>query len=127
MLGPLTLAILMGSAAPAGSDGISMAKRVAAAIKGEAEFQDSDFARPLQASDKATLRQFASCKVGNIAYALIRDPKEPDTYSEDPDFIGIALDCKGVSPETPVAVSLHLKDGKIATIETHNADLMRNK
>jgi hypothetical protein len=127
MILTLFLGLAASTATPTGGDGIAMAKRVVAAIKGEAQFQDSDFVRPLAVADKAALQPFAACKVTNIAYALVPDPKERDTYSEDPNFVGVGLDCKGVPAETPVGISLHLKDGKIATIETHNADLMRKQ
>ncbi len=106
--------------------GIAIAQRLAAAIRGEIPFQDSDFAQPLQASDKAALRQFAACKVGGITNMLTADPDEPDTYSLNPNEVLIHFGCKGVSEQTPVGVTLHLSGGKVEQIETHNADLMRS-
>ena len=48
-----------------------------------------------------------------------------DIVEQDPDELGVALDCAGVPAETPVAISLHLQNGRIARVETHNADLMK--
>jgi len=123
----LLLSATAVTAAPAGSDGISMAKRVVAAIKGETPFQDGDFLRPLEASDKAALRRFAPCRVENVAYVLTADPTEPNAYVENHDWVGVSFGCKGVPSETPVGITLHLRSGKIGVIETHNADLMRDK
>jgi len=124
-------AILVGvagaSPAPAGSGGIAMAKRLTAAIKGEAEFHDSDFSRPLEPSDKAALRGFAPCKVENITYTLAADPTEPDTYVRNPNEVLVRFGCKGVSIKTPVGLSLHFRNGRIETVETHNADLIRKR
>jgi hypothetical protein len=38
--------------------------------------------------------------------------------------ISVRFGCKGVPWDMPVGISLHLEGGKIARIETHNADLM---
>jgi len=120
------LALLVAVAAPpTAADGNSVAKRLVAAIKSGTEFQGSDFERPLEASDRAALHAFAACRVGNIAYALTADPTEPDTYVENRDWVMVGFGCKGVSDQTPVGITLHLHNGKIGTIETHNADLMR--
>ena len=122
----LALTLALAAASPAtGADGMSMAKRLVAAIKGEAEFQNADFARPLEAGDKAALRRFAPCKVAEVTYTLLPDPVEQDTYVQNPNDVLVRLGCRGVSPETPVGISLHLSNGKIDKIETHNADLMR--
>ena len=122
----LMLAIALGAAAPASADpGIAMAQRLTAAIKGEAQFQDGDFARPLEAGDKAALRRFAPCKVERIDYTLKPDPEEADTYVTNRDDVLVTYVCTGVPGSTPVGLSLHLDGGKIGTIETHNADLMR--
>jgi len=123
----LGLAMLAGAAPAAAlpADGLAVAKRVVAAIKGGTEFQDADFARALGAEDKAALRRFASCKVAEITYTLMPDPIERDTYIQNRNDVLVRFGCKGVSTSTPVGLSLHLNGGKIETIETHNADLMR--
>jgi hypothetical protein len=41
--------------------------------------------------------------------------------------VAVGFHCKGVSQETPVGITLHLKGGKVEQIETHNADLMRTR
>ena len=125
----MMLMILLGAATASpvadGNDGLAMAQRLTAAIRGEAAFRDSDFATPLEAGDKAALRRFGSCKVAEISYTLLPDPTERDTYVQNPNDVLVRLGCKGVPTTTPVGLSVHLKDGKIGTIETHNADLMR--
>ena len=123
----LAFALLLGlsGAAPATDDGIAMAKRVTAAIKGQAEFQDSDFVRPLEASDKAALRGFAPCKVEEITHTLMADPTERDTYMSNPNEVLVRFGCKGVPSSTPVGITLELRNGRIETVETHNADLMK--
>ncbi|HKX91963.1 MAG TPA: hypothetical protein VJM15_06010 [Sphingomicrobium sp.] len=124
----MILMILLAAAAPPAAvhtDGIAMAKRLTAAIKGEAEYQAGDFARPLEPADKAALHQFARCKVSRITYMLTADPNEPNTYFTNRDEVLVGFNCKGVPSDSPAAISLYLKDGKIATIETHNADLMK--
>ena len=123
----LALLAAAAAAAPAGGDGIAMAKRLVAAIKGEAEFQQADFSRPLGDEDRAALRRFGACRVGSIGYTLTADPTEPNTYVEDHDWVSIAFACKGVPSATPAGISLHLRNGRIGVIETHNADLMRAK
>ena len=126
MIAAAALVLAFTGAAPSDPGlGIKMARRLTAAIKGEADFQDSDFAHPLEAADKAALRQFAQCKVGGITYMLTADPSEPDTYSQNPNEVLVHFGCKGVSEQTPVGVTLHLRGGKIEQVETHNADLMR--
>ena len=124
MVFTVILAVLVGAAAPSGTDGISMTKRVVAAIRGEVQFQDSDFVHPLRTREKATLREFAGCRTDRIFYMLKPVPAERDTYVENPDDIFVIFACKGVPIGSPAAMSVHLKDGKISTIETHNADLL---
>ena len=130
----LPIAILLGAAVQAPNNpeklGIAIAKRLVAAINGQGEYQDNDFARPLGDDDKAALRQFAACKVTNIDYmenALNPRSRNPTVFVRDFNNVSVLFGCKGVSQDTPVGISLHLQDGKIATIETHNADLMRTK
>ena len=130
----LPIAILIGAAAPAPNNpeklGIAIAKRLVAAIDGQSDYQDADFAKPLGKDDKAALRQFGECKVTNIDYmenALNPRARYPTVFVRDFNNVSVLFGCKGVSWDTPVGISLHLQDGKIATIETHNADLMRTK
>ena len=122
-------AILVGVAGPAAAsppgDGIAMANRVTAAIKGAADFQDGDFVRPLGAGEKAALRRFAACGVAQTDYTLKADPTEEDAYVRNPDRVLVEFACDGVPRGTPVGISLHLQGGRIVTVETHNADLMR--
>jgi hypothetical protein len=117
-----TAALIMGFA---DAEGIAIARRLTAAIKGEAAFQESDFAHPLGAADKAALRQFRQCKVGGITYMLTADPEDKDTCSLNPNDVLVQFGCKGVSEQTPVGVMLQLSGRKIEQVETHNADLMR--
>jgi hypothetical protein len=125
----VTLAIflaLLGQAEDAAArNEIAIGERLVAAIKGEAEFEDSDFAKPLGEGDKVALRRFAKCKVKNIGHVLIADPTRPNVLVRKFNDVSVRLDCKGVPWGTPAGISLHLQDGKIARIETHNADLMR--
>jgi hypothetical protein len=122
----LMFAIVFAAAAPASADpGIGMAQRLTAAIKRGAPFQESDFARPLGATDEAALRRFAPCKVELIDHTLLPDPEEKDTYVHNPDSVLVTFACRGVPADKAAGISLHLKDGKIATIETHNADLVK--
>ena len=122
----LAFALLLGAAgAPPADDAMVVAKRLTTAIQGRAEFQDADFVRPLQASDKAALRRFGPCKVEEIGYTLKADPTERDAYITDRDRVLVRLGCKGVPSSTPVGLQLHLQNGRIGTIETHNADLMK--
>ncbi|HEX6741197.1 MAG TPA: hypothetical protein VF079_05315 [Sphingomicrobium sp.] len=106
-------------------DGIAVAKRLVAAIRGEAQFQDGDFATTPGADDKAALRRFARCKVELIDYTLLPDPEERDTYVHNPNSVLVAFGCRGVPSDHAAGLTLHLKDGKIGTIETHNADLVK--
>ena len=128
----ITLAIALsltvqGGTASAPADGMTLAKRVTAAIKGATDFQDVDFVRPLSSTSKAALRKFASCKVDEIEHWLKADPGEPDTYVTDPDNVLVRYNCKGVPSATPAGLSLRLREGKIATIEMHNADLVTGR
>jgi hypothetical protein len=100
-----------------------MAKRLVAAIKGQAEFRDADFVKPLGDADKAALRQFAACRANYIDYAGIAT-KDPNVIIRNYNDVSIMFACKGVPSNSPVGISLNLQDGKIATIETHDADLM---
>ena len=110
---------------PYAKQGIAMAERLVAAIKGTSEFLDADFAKPLAEADKVALRGFAKCKVRHIGHMLMADPKKPNVLVRQFDDISVGLDCKGATRDLPIGISLHLQDGKIAKIETHNADLMR--
>jgi hypothetical protein len=124
----IALALILAFAAVAASpadDGIAIAKRLSAAIKGQAEFQNSDFARPLEASDMAALRGFAPCRITNIYHMLKPDPVERDTYVQNPDQVVVMFGCKGVPINSPAALTLHLRNGKVVRVETHSADLMR--
>jgi hypothetical protein len=126
---PVTLAILLSfvgnSQENAVSHGTAVAERLVAAIKGGAEFQDADFEKRLGEADKAVLRRFATCKVTHIGYAMNFLPKRSDVLVRDFNHVAVGFGCKGVPRDTPVGISLYLRDGKIAKIETHNADLMR--
>jgi hypothetical protein len=104
---------------------ISAGKRVVAAIKGKAEFEDADFVKPLTAGDKAALRRFAGCKVRRVRHTGTPVPGDLFTIVENPNEVGIGFDCKGVPYETPAGISLRFQNGKIVKVETHNADLMR--
>ena len=124
----VALALLIaGAAAPIAADGISVAKRLVAAIQGKAQFADGDFVRPLEASDKAALRTFASCRVAHVDYMLMPDPTETETYTQNHDEVMVIFNCKGAPVDSPAGLSVYLKSGKIGTIETHNADLMRTR
>ena len=106
-------------------EGIAKAERFAAAIEGKADFQNADFAKPLSEQEKTALRAFGKCEVEQIGYATTAHPIQKNVVEQDLNRLGVELDCAGVSAETPVAISLHLQDGRIARVETHNADLMR--
>ena len=120
-----SILVLFQAQAATSLEGIKKAERFAAAIEGKAEFQDADFTKALSAQDKAALRSFGKCKVQQVGYATKAHPLLKNTVEQDLDRLGVALDCAGVAPETPVAISLHLQDGRIQRVETHNADLMR--
>ena len=119
-----SLLLLSQAATTVSPEGLALAERFAAAVKGEADFQDTDFVSPLTEGDKAALRSMAKCKVRDIGYVAIPDPVESNTASPDPNRLGVRFRCKGVSPLTPVAISLHLDGGKIGTVQTHNTELM---
>ena len=106
-------------------EGIKKAERFAAAIEGKADFHDADFTKALSSQEKSALKGFGKCKVEQIGYATLAHPIQKNVVEQDPDQLGVALDCAGVPAETPVAISLHLQDGRIARVETHNADLMK--
>ena len=124
----LTLAMLLvpadQSVEAVSRQNIAVARRLVAAIKGKSDFQDADFAKSLSEPDRSALRRFGVCKVKFIDHPGSIDPKEPEFMIPDFDRVSVGLNCEGVSAKTPVALSLHLQNGKIATIETHNADLM---
>ena len=109
---------------PVAKQGIAMGERLVAAIKGKAAFQDRDFVKPLAEADKAALRRFAKCKVTNIGHMALADPKDPNVLVRQFNDVSVSLKCKGAPWDMPVGISLHLENGKIARIETHNADLM---
>ena len=125
----LTLAasmlVVSQAAATVSPESLALAERFAAAVAGKTEFRDTDFVAPLTESDKAALRPFAKCSVRDVGYVAIPDPTESDTVSPDPNRLGVRFRCKGVSARTPVAILLHLDAGRIGTIETRNAELMR--
>jgi len=120
-----SLLVVSQAAATISPESLALAERFAAAVEGKSEFQDADFVTPLTESDKAALRSFAKCRVRDVGFVAIPDPTESNTSSPDPARLGVRFRCKGVSPRTPVAISLHLDAGKIGTLETHNAELMR--
>ena len=106
-------------------EGLALAERFASAVKGETDFEDADFIKPLSAGDKIALRSFGNCRVRHVGYVAIPDKTQSNTVSANPNQLGLDFKCAGVPARTPVAISLHLEAGKIATIETHNAELMR--
>jgi len=125
----MLLTLSMMAAAPLGatkrSPEIQAGWRVVAGIKGKADFEDKDFAKPLTPGDKAALRQFAHCNVTRVNHTGIAASTRPFVVVEDPNAIGIGLDCRGAPANMPVGISLQFKDGKIVKVETHNADLMK--
>jgi hypothetical protein len=125
----LTLAALSSAVPPVQSasigEGHAIAGRLVAAIKGEADFQDQDFAKPLNGGDKAALRSFAACEIRRITNAGIPQPRGSRAFVPNPNDVVVTFNCEGVSERTPVGVTLHLENGKVAKIETHNADLMK--
>ena len=56
---------------------------------------------------------------------LMAEPNNPNVLVRQFNDISISLGCKGAPWDMPVGISLHLESGKIARIETHNADLMK--
>ena len=124
----LLLAMLLTSSAqPSAAQidaGLAAAKRLVAAIEGSADFQSADFVTPPRDVDKAALRRLGGCKVTKLGYVLAPTGEKRDEYYKDFNDVAVMFGCKGVPQDTPVAISLHLEDGKIATIETHNADLV---
>ena len=125
----LLSAILAGLAAqapePVAVDGIAIGKRMVAAIKGKSDFQEADFSKPLQELEKESLRSFGKCRLERITYRTESFPKLLASSVADPDVVRVSYACKGVPRDTPVSLSLHLKSGRIASVEMHNADLMR--
>jgi hypothetical protein len=125
----MLLSLAMMSAAPMGatrsSQEIKAGWRVVAAIKGKAEFQDSDFLKPLTAGDKAALRQFGTCKVTRVNHTGTAVSTRPFVVVEDPNEVSIGLDCRGAPDDMPVGVSLQFQDSKIVKVETQNADLIK--
>ena len=116
-------AVISGEGQPA-TDGIAMAKRFNSAISGQSEFHDADFVRPLDAAEKAALRRFGQCKVDDVSYRWMPDPVEEDTYIRNRNQVLVTYGCPGVPQTTPAGITLHLKNGRIGTLETHNADLL---
>ena len=106
-------------------EAIEAGRRLVEAIKGRAEFQDSDFLKPLTPADKEALRQFGACKVKYLHHSGKALSNKPNVIVEDPNDVIIGLDCKGVPESTPAGISLYFKDSKVVKIETHNADLMQ--
>ncbi len=125
----ILLTLSMVAAAPLGaitrSPEIQAGWRVVAGIKGKADFEDTDFLKPLTPRDKAALRQFARCKVTRVNHTGTAASTRPFVVVEHPNEIGIGLDCRGAPDNMPVGISLQFKDGKIVKVETHNADLMK--
>ena len=117
--------VLMQAQAAASLEGIKKAERFAAAIEGKADFQDADFTKALSPQEKSALREIGKCKVQQVGYAANPDPLLKNAVEQDTNRLGVALDCAGVSSTSPVAISLHLQDGRISRVETHTADPMR--
>ncbi|MEO7364813.1 MAG: hypothetical protein ABIW03_00670 [Sphingomicrobium sp.] len=107
------------------NNGIAIGKRLVAAIKGKAVFQDADFVKALGERDKTALRRFATCKASSIDYIMHLHPTRPNVVIRNLNLVAVGFDCKGVPWDTPVGISLFLNGGKISKIEIHNADLMR--
>ena len=118
--------VLMQAQAAASIEGIKRAERFAAAIEGKADFRDSDFTKPLSAREKSALREIGKCKVEQVGYATTPHPLLKNTVEQDINRLGVSLNCAGVSTVSPVAISLHLQNGRIARVETHTADPMRH-
>ena len=116
---------MMGSATADSVDGIAIGKRVVSAIKSETDFQPTDFIKPLREGDKDALRRFGKCKLERIMYRTASYPKVVSSNVTDPNQVRVLFKCKGVSWHTTPSLTLHLQDGKIASVETHHADLMR--
>jgi hypothetical protein len=110
---------------PYAKQGIAIAERFVEALKGTAEFHDEDFVKPLAEADKAALRVFGKCKMKGVGHMLMADPKNSNVLVRQFNDISVRMNCKGARWDMPVGLSLHLEGGKIARIETHNADLMR--
>ncbi|QNM82940.1 hypothetical protein H8M03_00820 [Sphingomonas sabuli] len=141
LVGILTAALAVPSIAPAApsvrgaitvpAEGV--AQRLIAAIRGERLFAEKDFVQPLAAADKQVLRNFGACDVayfGHPADAAMDNlsAKQLVSASEvtlDPNRVLVRFNCDGVSTETPVGLTLHLVDNRIAKVEAHNADLMK--
>ena len=127
----LSIALMLAVSSTAGpaadTDGTKVAKRLADTIRKSAEFQDSDFVQPLGPASRAALHRLSSCKVDSIDHWLSPDPTEADAYIQNPNKIGVTYACAGVPVTSPVTISLLLQNGKIATIETHNMDLLKGK
>ena len=112
---------------PIAQQGYAVADRLLAAIQGKASFQDSDFTTAVGDADKAALRRFGTCKANGIDNPAYSSRKQPNVFVRDFSQVGISFDCKHVPRDTPAGITLHLQDGKITQIETHNADLMRDE
>jgi len=121
----LMLAVSTAAAGPADTDGTKVAKRLADSIRKSTEFRESDFVQPLGPASKAALQRLSSCRVDSIDHWLSPDPTEQDAYLPNPNKIGVTYACAGVPVTSPVTLSLLLQNGKIATIETHNMDLLK--
>jgi hypothetical protein len=106
-------------------DGIAIGKRVVAAVTGETDFQDSDFAKPLTQEDKTALRNFNQCGFERVIFRKTAFPKVVSVSNADPNEVKVWFVCKGVPASIPVGFSLLLRDGKIASVETHNAEYLR--
>jgi hypothetical protein len=123
----LALTLAAAQASPA-ADGLAIAKRFVAAIEGKAEFADADYRRTLKDSEKAALRRFGnSCSIKNVGYAYRPSPNDRNVFVEDYDFVSISMECAGARPDYPIGLSLHLAEGKIRKVETHNADLLKDR
>ena len=124
----LALAILAGTPVEGATSkhlGLNIGKRLIAAIKGRGVFEDGDFVRPLADGEKSALRQFSRCSIKEPMHGLVAVPNQPMTFVSNYNDINIIMRCKGVPSSMPVGITLHLQNGKVAKVETHNADLMR--
>lgn len=97
----------------------AVAQRLIDAIGKKREYQDSDFVKPLRAADKAFFARLSLCRVSYVDHSSVAHPKKRNVYVREPGSMSIGWNCKRAPRDLPRDISLTLKEGKIAAIESH--------
>ncbi|HEX2813433.1 MAG TPA: hypothetical protein VHO04_12195 [Sphingopyxis sp.] len=103
---------------------IVVAKRFATSLLAGQPVEISDFVSPPNANDFAALSVVSECRLLNVGYPAVQDPKRPNIFVEVRDHVSVRLDCPHTPGDTPAGLSLLFENDKIKSIETHNLDLI---